>query len=577
MLNNKNAISHVYLCNVPISPTHQIDFKNIAEQKNYFQNKVVTSYTPCSYQPRTSVIKIKQYVDDVKANYGFYINEYNGTEKTFYFWILEQNYVNKGVTALTIQIDVFQTWLFDFSLKECFIEREMVSNDAIGINTFPESFELGDYVTSSYYPISELMGNPCFFVAVVSSDGGGIFGKQYSGLTYKYFPYDKIAEMNNYIQGLNEKGKGDSIAYIFSFPSKLLNTEHYSAGNGIGGYEGTCSKTINYNLMDKKFTFNNREYTPKNNKLYTYPYNFITVVNDNGSNVVLKIENFANTENIRFILEGVLTPNPTFTLSPIEYCKRPTSYQDSISTQGYGLCSWINDNYSNWFAQHKNSIRAQSANATASYMTNDRISRNNYNNALENRNTSTEKSIINTALSTVNNLAHLNILGGITNAVSGGANAYLDYKQNTKNAENDLSNSRLVNKNSYQNEVRSLMASVKDAQVQPNTCKGDTSSSGLDLARNTATFFIEQTHIKPEYAEMIDNYFQMYGYRVNRVGIPNINSRKKWNYTKTVGCKIVGSIPTNDIAELESFFDNGFTIWHDESYMFKYEEINDII
>ena len=52
---------------------------------------------------------------------------------------------------------------------------------------------------------------------------------------------------------------------------------------------------------------------------------------------------------------------------------------------------------------------------------------------------------------------------------------------------------------------------------------------------------------------------------------------KKWNYTKTVGCKIVGSIPTNDIAELESFFDNGFTIWHDESYMFKYEEINDIL
>ena len=76
---------------------------------------------------------------------------------------------------------------------------------------------------------------------------------------------------------------------------------------------------------------------------------------------------------------------------------------------------------------------------------------------------------------------------------------------------------------------------------------------------------------------MIDNYFQMYGYRVNRVGIPTINSRKKWNYTKTVGCKIVGSIPTNDIAELESFFDNGFTVWHDDSYMFKYEEINDII
>ena len=153
----------------------------------------------------------------------------------------------------------------------------------------------------------------------------------------------------------------------------------------------------------------------------------------------------------------------------------------------------------------------------------------------------------------------------------------LDYTQASKNASNDLSNSVLLNNTSYQNEIRSIVGSVKDAQVQPNTAKGDTSSSGLDLARDTATFFLEQTHIKPEYARIIDMYFQMFGYQVNTVKKPNLRGRARWNYVKTVNCTTYGEIPHEDTDELNNIFNNGLTIWHKESYMYKYDVENPII
>ena len=54
-------------------------------------------------------------------------------------------------------------------------------------------------------------------------------------------------------------------------------------------------------------------------------------------------------------------------------------------------------------------------------------------------------------------------------------------------------------------------------------------------------------------------------------------SRKKWNYIKTVDCNIYGEIPFEDKQQLELMFDNGFTLWHKERYMFNYDQENPIV
>jgi hypothetical protein len=578
-----NAISTITLCSVPITPTNQIDFNTASDQYNYFVSKAKHTFDKCKYQARTATLRVKGYVDSLQnCNYGFYTNTYNGVSKTFYFWIVAKNFLARETTELTIQIDVFQTWLFDFNFSTCMIERQHVTNDSFGVHTIPEDFELGDYVTYVKKPITQLQGDPCYLIGVTdgSAIGGTVFGKTYSGFELKYYKMGDYLMLNEYIQSLAEAGKADSIAFIFTYPDSFINenlSSPYNSGDTIVGFFGYNShlESITWDDLVTNFSFKGDSYRPYNSKLYCYPFNFFTVKNPTGGNVVLKIELFQNVA-FDFYVEGSVTQNPHFTLTPAWYDGKEFAIDDSITMQEYPLCSWNNDNYANWYAQHVNTINAQSANAQTSYKASQDVAGNNFFNALDNINTNAEKGAINTTLSTVGALAGGNFLGGATNAIGGASNTFLDYIQGNKNAQNDLSNSGLMNTTNYQNSIRSIVASVKDASVQPNTCKGSTASSGLDLARGTATFYIEQTGIKPEYARIIDMYFQMFGYQVNTLEKPNFKTRDKWNYLKCVNCSTYGDVPHEDLNAINDMFNNGLTVWHNESYMYQYDTVNAI-
>ena len=44
--------------------------------------------------------------------------------------------------------------------------------------------------------------------------------------------------------------------------------------------------------------------------------------------------------------------------------------------------------------------------------------------------------------------------------------------------------------------------------------------------------------IKSEFAQIIDKYFTLFGYQVNRVGVPLEHSRSQWNFIKTNGANM---------------------------------------
>lgn len=59
-----------------------------------------------------------------------YQNE-NYSTKWFYAFIDDMKYINDSMTEISISTDVWQTWQFDLSFLESFVEREMcnVSDD----------------------------------------------------------------------------------------------------------------------------------------------------------------------------------------------------------------------------------------------------------------------------------------------------------------------------------------------------------------------------------------------------------------------------------------------------------------
>ena len=61
-----------------------------------------------------------------------------------------------------------------------------------------------------------------------------------------------------------------------------------------------------------------------------------------------------------------------------------------------------------------------------------------------------------------------------------------------------------------------------------------------------------------------------FGYKCNRVKVPNTLSRHRFNFIKTINCEFTGNIPQDDVSTLKSIFDDGVTLWHDPSYFLDY-------
>ena len=66
-----------------------------------------------------------------------------------------------------------------------------------------------------------------------------------------------------------------------------------------------------------------------------------------------------------------------------------------------------------------------------------------------------------------------------------------------------------------------------------------------------------------EHMERMGWFFHLYGYKQNKVMTPNTQSRKYYNFIKTVGVNIsANNIPKNHYERLKEIFNSGTTIWH---------------
>jgi hypothetical protein len=89
-------------------------------------------------------------------------------------------------------------------------------------------------------------------------------------------------------------------------------------------------------------------------------------------------------------------------------------------------------------------------------------------------------------------------------------------------------------------------------------------------------FYVEHKTIKSRYAKQIDDFFTMFGYKVNELKVPNITGRPYWNFVQTIDCNIDGSIPADDLDVIKNMFNKGVTFWHNGANMGNYSLDNTI-
>ena len=118
--------------------------------------------------------------------------------------------------------------------------------------------------------------------------------------------------------------------------------------------------------------------------------------------------------------------------------------------------------------------------------------------------------------------------------------------------------------------------SGKTAVLTERTIRKLINGGDINTCYNMNKFYFIKMSIKQECAQIIDNFFTMYGYKVNRLAFPNINKRSNWDYMKCIDVNLEGDIPESDLDKIRNLFNNGCTFWHTTTYYLDYSQTNSI-
>ena len=483
------------------------------------------------------------YAECLQANYIAFTNP-DYANKWFFAFIDDVIYVSDKVTEIHFTIDVMSTWFNKVGVKQCFVIREHTMDDTMGNNTQPENLELGEYCINQnedLYGIGFDEYDICIGVSVVPAEltlstsvlTSRIYNKVYSGL--RYFIFEDESSASKFIREYDNLGMASAIYTIFVVPKALItvtscifydNTTFGSSTIKIGVYQpsNTIVNIGAFTDVDQPTDLNG--YTPKNNKLYTYPYSYMYITNNCGGDVVYKWEDFDGKPT--FSCDGALSVGCSIKLYPRNYKKYPTSsvwprvcYPYGISAGKYPTCSWSSDSFTNWITQNAINITLNAA------------------------------------------TLGLGMVSGVNEAESR-SELYSIVKGNAVSTGLSIGNS---------------LSQMYQQALVPYQAKGNTNSGDVIASAGQIGFWMLKMCIKYEYAKIIDEYFTRFGYKTNLTKVPNINGRTYFNYVQIADSEVIGygEVPNKYMDEINNIFRRGVTIWHNHSNIGDYTVTNSIV
>lgn len=515
---------------------NQITFNNSGDQFSYFYNLPKIEEWNYSYNRKDGVIRVSTdgtlvYEDLLHYNYCMYQNTHYDS-KWFYAFVTGVKYVNDGMTEVSIETDVFQTWQFDLVYKQSFIEREHVSNDTIGRHTVPESIDTGDFISCKLQPSFSASMDTCFVVAVTELlDNMSSYStiNQLLPVGLYYIGVQNLVDIKTLVKAYDTAGKGEAVNSVFVIPKAF-----FSSWTNYTGMTQQISFTIRFDYSStitvNKVNYVGNDYVPKNNKLFTYPYSFLQVSNHSGQVVNYKWENFnllqydGMSNDINFILRGTFTPGGSFKLFPLNYNNILNNNDDTINLGKFPIGAFNNDVYTNWLTQNGVNLGFTKLNATeAGYA-----------------------------------VGGIQSIVGLAELAGGSPAGVSELTQGVGS-------------------ILGTMQSDYRHSLVPDTVDGNLNSGDVNFAFNLNNLEFKRMSVKNEFAMIIDDFFTLYGYKVNDVSVPNIHKRSNWDYMKCINVNLEGDIPEADMDKIRGLFNNGCTFWHTTSQFLNYSATNSIL
>lgn len=358
------------------------------KQFNFFIDNydhiVFENYT---YQRKDGTVVVPGLYDDLRLyNYLIYQNGDTGNKsKWIYCFITSLGYLNDNATSISFETDVIQTWRFEIenNFMESYIAYEhrpqyYDNGDGVHrpcINTQPENIEVGTDLISDKQYLIDPNQNTSFAVIGMTCDMSGKDGytnaqlgapsqvnyyilpfNRYTGNDIKSLKIGSVSGATATISGLstvldairkNEKlvGKCVSIIVTNSIPGLVVESGQVVikrdcfSGEEQGDYQILTykAKTMNdmlendLNAFPKTQAYNIPAFIgfTEFTKLYTYPYSYLVISDNNGTTKAFKNELWQDMKNAQFICVG--SPNSSkMNIIPLNY--KVTKSNDSYSS-----------------------------------------------------------------------------------------------------------------------------------------------------------------------------------------------------------------------------------------------------
>lgn len=549
-------------------------FDTTDKQFNFFMNNYDhIEFENYTYQRKDGTVVVPGLYDDLRLyNYLIYQNGDTGNKsKWIYCFITSLGYLNDNATSISFETDVIQTWRFE--IEQNFLESYIAyehrpqyydTGDGVHrpcINTQPENLEIGTDLISDKQYLIDITNNVSFAVIGMTCDMSGkdSFTNPQVGvpsqINYYILPFNsdtgtdiftlKIGSASGQtvtISGLsqilnairnNEKlvGKCVSIVVTNSIPGLVVESGQVVikrdcfSGEQQGDYQILTykAKRMNYMIENDLNAFpKTRVYDIPSfigftqfTKLYTYPYSYLLISDNNGTSKAFKNELWQDMKNAQFICVG--SPNSSkMNIVPLNYKVNRSNelysnlinLENSFESQYETSLPIISDTTALMLQSSRNSMNVGLSNIRRSNETNSAIAsatgnalsaqtslQNNLNLSVTARNTNlasnlndlqNKSNMINASISAIGGLS-----GGIASALTG----------NIGGAVGSLVGAGLgMGQTAMQNQINTKQTNLQNANALANAnaqASASTQSTAIsNQLRQLTTQYQNQTNIQ---------------------------------------------------------------------------------
>lgn len=498
----------IYACSTGIDNYNKYYFTSNSAAASFCMGRAVTSWSSYSYQraDERQYCAVDANIDDLK---GVDTLVWQNSDFGSFYWIAnvtQLEFKNPNTVWVWFEIDPFMTYCgnITWSTSYCYVEREHVSNDWSGSTPnfsnigVPESIGIEPSRTRSTAWYPFSFNLP--YIVIIS-------------------PYDSSGEPNfsgtfigNVFTGLNAYVAGtatDANAYL----QAIADSDEADINNVVAiltiPRDIYNQQTSTVSAPDGPWTLYSDIY---NAKCFSGQFCQIKLSSLVGESKYYNPELFTSPSSITFTQAGIFSGGVGGVLvEPLNYTT-DLSYSEAFTILDYpsGVCA--GNAYAQWTALN------------GSY--------------------TVRNAILSSISQLGNSVAQVsgNVLtGNIVGAVGSGVSGLSSIGQTANDAVQQFAEAKMYG-----------VAMIGDTNTNAN----------LAAAGNKYGYSINWITPRDVDLYALDDFFSRFGYQVNRLKVPNRNTRAHWNYVKCGEAHITGDMPYSYRVAIENMLNAGVTFWN---------------